>query len=321
MMSEKFFQGLVIKSQSGFFDVNLDPGEASSKGAGGERKEETISCQLRGRLKQGGRKGDLIAVGDKVQISILPEGTGMIEEVLPRDRAIVRMDPRPRGVYRQVLLANPDQALFVFACASPDPHLRMLDRFLVIAEQQEIPAIIVANKVDLVGQEKAREIFGHYQKIGYPVIYTSAQKNIGVGELRQVLQGKLSALAGPSGVGKSSLMNTMQPGLGLAVSEISAALNRGTHTTNFRQLLPLENGGYVADTPGWKSLALWDTEPEELDGYFPDIAPLVARCRFSDCTHVHEPGCAVLEALKSGELHRERFNSFERMRDGLENKR
>jgi len=307
-MSENMFQGLIIKSQSGFFDVQTT--EAG-----------LIVCQLRGRLKQGGRKGDLLAVGDQVQISILPEGTGMIEEILPRNRAIVRMDPRPRGVYRQVLLANPDQALFVFACASPDPRMRMLDRFLVIAEQQEIPAVIVANKVDLVGQEKAEEIFGHYQKIGYPVIYTSAQKNIGVDELRQILQGKLSALAGPSGVGKSSLMNTMQPGLGLAVNEISAALNRGKHTTNFRQLLPLENGGYVADTPGWKSLALWDTYPEELDGYFPEISPLVAQCHFSDCTHVHEPGCAVLKALNNGELHRERFNSFIRMRDGLENKR
>ena len=307
-MSGEKIQGLLIKSQSGFFDVQTT--EAG-----------LISCQLRGKLKQGGRKGDLLAVGDRVIITILPEGTGMIEEILPRDRAIVRMDPRPRGVYRQVLLANPDQALFVFACANPRPRMRMLDRFLVIAEQQNIPAIIIANKVDLVGEEGAEEIFGHYKKIGYRVIYTSAQKNIGVEDLRQVLQGKLSALAGPSGVGKSSLMNTMQPGLGLAVSEISAALDRGTHTTNFRQLLPLKDGGYVADTPGWKSLALWDTEPEELDGYFPEISVLVPQCRFSDCTHVHEPGCAVLDAVRSGELHSERFNSFVRMRDGLSNKR
>ena len=333
MMSEKKIQGLIIKSQSGFFDVNISPdpslpprsGEGTKSPApdsgGGVRGGGVISCQLRGRLKQGKHKGDLLAVGDRVRISILPEGTGMIEEVLPRDRAIVRMDPRPRGVYKQILLANPDQALFVFACASPDPRMRMLDRFLVIAEQQNIPAIIVANKVDLVGQDRAEELFGHYKKIGYRVIYTSAQENIGVEDLRHSLQGKLSALAGPSGVGKSSLMNTMQPGLGLAVNEISAALNRGTHTTNFRQLLPLKDGGYVADTPGWKSLALWDTQPEELDGYFPEIAPLVAQCRFSDCTHVHEPGCAVLEAVNSGELHSERFNSFVRMRDGLSNKR
>ena len=309
MMSEKKYEGRVIKSQSGFFDVKI------------ATEPNPISCQLRGRLKQGGRKGDLIAVGDRVRISILPEGTGMIEEILPRERAIVRMDPRPRGVYRQILLANPDQALFVFACAKPRPRMRMLDRFLVIAEQQNIPAIIIANKVDLIGKESAKEIFGHYPKIGYRVIYTSAEKNIGIEDLREALRGKLSALAGPSGVGKSSLMNTMQPGLKLSVSEVSEALDRGTHTTNFRQLLPLKHGGYVADTPGWKSLALWDTQPEELDGYFPEIASLVSQCRFSDCTHVHEPGCAVLDAVHSGELHSERFNSFIRMRDGLANKR
>ncbi len=321
-MNEKKLQGLVIKSQSGFFDVSpLTSNDSFPMKGKAKMGAETISCQLRGRLKQGRHKGDLIAVGDRVRISILPEGTGMIEEVLPRERAIVRMDPRPRGVYRQILLANPDQALFVFACASPTPRMRMLDRFLVIAEQQKIPAVIVANKVDLIGQEAAEKIFGHYKKIGYRVIYTSAEKNIGIEDLRYALRKKLSALAGPSGVGKSSLMNTIQPGLGLAVSEISKALDRGTHTTNFRQLLPLEDGGYVADTPGWKSLALWDTRPEELDGYFPEIATLVAQCRFSDCTHVHEPGCAVLDAVRNGKLHPERFNSFLRMRDGLSNKR
>ncbi|MBT3187890.1 MAG: ribosome small subunit-dependent GTPase A [Anaerolineae bacterium] len=307
-MNEKTLQGLIIKSQSGFFDVKTT-------------EANPISCQLRGRLKQGGRKGDLLAVGDRVRISILPEGTGMIEEILPRERAIVRMDPRPRGLYKQILLANPDQAVFVFACTNPSPRLRMLDRFLVIAEQQEIPAVIVANKVDLLGEEEAKKIFGHYAKIGYKVLYTSAQEKTGIDILRYTLEGKLSALAGPSGVGKSSLMNTMQPGLGLEVEEISQSLNRGKHTTNFRQLLPLEGGGYVADTPGWKALALWDTEPEELDGYFPEIAQLVPLCRFNDCSHVHEPGCAVLDAVRSGELHSERFNSFIRMRDGLSNKR
>lgn len=307
-MSEQILEGRVIKSQSGFFEVEI--AEASS-----------VTCELRGRLKQGARTGDIIAVGDRVRISLLPEGTGMIEEILPRERAIVRMDPRPRGVYRQILLANPNQAVFVFACANPAPHLRMLDRFLVIAEQQKIPIVIVANKVDLVGQEEAEKTFGHYVKIGYPVLYTSAEKQIGIEDLRFTLSGKLSALAGPSGVGKSSLLNAMQPGLGIAVNEISEALDRGKHTTTHRELHPLIDGGYVADTPGWKSLALWDTQPEELDGYFPDIAPLVTLCRFSDCTHSHEPGCAVLEALNSGNLHQERFESFLRMRDGLSNKR
>jgi ribosome biogenesis GTPase len=316
-MTDELLEGLIVKSQSGFFEVELFPspleGEATAT--------EIITCELRGKLKQGARTGDILAVGDRVKISMLTEETGMIEEILPRERAIVRLDPRPRGVYRQILLANPDQALFVFACAKPNPRMRMLDRFLVIAEQQEIPTIIVANKVDLIGLTEARQLFGHYAKIGYPVLYTSASEKIGIDELHNVLKGKLSAFAGPSGVGKSSLLNTMQPGLGIAVNEISDALNRGTHTTTHRELYPLKDGGYVADTPGWKSLALWDTEPEELDGYFPDIAPLVARCRFSDCTHTHEPGCAVLPALENGDLHEERFDSYLRMREGLERKR
>jgi len=326
MTDEKIVEGRVVKSQSGFFDVSPLP-DLPKKEEGtalfpGEGKEgETITCELRGRLKQGARKEDLIAVGDRVRITILPEGTGMIEEILPRSRAIVRMDPRPRGLYKQILLANPDQALFVFACARPRPRLRMLDRFLVIAEQQNIPAIIVANKVDLVSEDEPKELFGHYAEIGYPVLYTSAEAETGIENLRTTLKGKLSALAGPSGVGKSSLMNAMQPGLGLMVDEISDSLDRGKHTTNYRQLLPLKDGGYVADTPGWKSLALWDVQPEELDGYFPDIASLVAQCRFSDCSHVHEPGCAVIDAVRSGKLHQQRFESFLRMRDGLSNKR
>ena len=308
-MNDEILNGLVVKSQSGFFEVEI---------AG----SSLVTCELRGRLKQGARTGDLIAVGDRVRISFLSESTGMIEEVLPRERAIVRMDPRPRGDYRQILLANPDQAVFVFSCANPSPHMRMLDRFLVIAEQQKIPIVIVANKVDLIGQEKAEKLFGHYVKVGYPVLYTSAEKKIGIEDLHYILKGKLSALAGPSGVGKSSLLNAMQPGLGIAVNEISEALDRGKHTTTHRELHPLtDGGGYVADTPGWKSLALWDTQPEELDGYFPEIAPLVTLCRFSDCTHTHEPGCAVLDALNSGNLHQERFESFLRMRDGLSNKR
>ena len=307
-MTDELLEGLIVKSQSGFLEVRIS-------------EENFVTCELRGRLKNRARTGDLTAVGDRVKISMLPEGTGMIEEILPRERAIVRMDPRPRGVYRQILLANPDQAVFVFACAKPRPRLRMLDRFLVIAEQQQIPTIIVANKVDLIGEEEAKFLFGHYAKIGYPVLYTSASEAIGIEELRSVLKGKLSAFAGPSGVGKSSLLNTMQPGLGIAVNEISDVLDRGTHTTTHRELYPLKDGGYVADTPGWKSLALWDTEPEELDGYFPDIAPLVAQCRFSDCTHSHEPGCGVLAGIENGELHEERFDSFLRMREGLEKKR
>src|SRR5215510_9853912 len=188
----------------------------------------------------------------------------------------------------------------------------MLDRFLVIAEKQKIPSIIVANKIDLVND--ATKIFGLYEMIGYSVLYTSTKTGAGIEELKSGLMGKLSAFAGPSGVGKSSLLNAMQPGLGLAVNEISKAMNKGKHTTVTRELFPLEGGGYVADTPGWKSLALWDTEPEEIDGYFPELRALVQHCQFSDCTHTHEPGCAVLRALDEGKIHTERYESYLRLR-------
>lgn len=295
-------QGLIIKAQSGFFWV--------------ETGEGIIVCQLRGKLKRGRAMGDIAALGDHVNITISDDGSGALENVEERKQALVRLDPRPQGEYQQVLLANADQVIFVFACANPNPKLRMLDRFLVIAEKQKIPIIIIANKTDLV--EDPKENFGMYEDIGYRVIYTSAKNAQGLEEMRDVLKNKISALAGPSGVGKSSLLNALQPGLGLAVNEISSVMNKGRHTTVTRQMFPLEGGGYVADTPGWKSLALWDTEAEEMDAYFPELRDLVPHCQFSDCTHIHEPGCAVLAALKENKIHPERYQSYLRLRAGQE---
>jgi ribosome biogenesis GTPase len=295
-------EGLIIQAQSGFFTVEV--------------ADRTVICQLRGKLKQGRATGDLAAPGDRVCMQILDDGSGVIESIAERRRAIVRLDPRPRGVYRQVLLANPDQALFVFACAHPEPRLRMLDRFLVVAEKQGIQSIVVANKTDLVEESRARELFAPYGPAGYRVMYTSAQTGAGIPELAKQLMGRITVLAGPSGAGKSSLLNTIRPGLSLDVSEIGAA-NKGQHTTVVRRLIPLGDGrGYVADTPGWKSLALWDTQPEELDGYFPEIRPLVADCRFNDCTHLNEPGCAVRQAVDEGRIHPARYDSYLRLRFG-----
>ncbi len=294
--------GLIIRSQSGFFTIRTPDGD--------------YVCQLRGRLKKGRRLGDVAAVGDWVELTPLEKGTGMIESIDPRKRMLIRMAPTPQGEYQQIIIANPDQAVFTFACAHPQPRLGMLDRFLVIAEKQGIPSFIVANKVDLVGLESARSIFSHYIPLGYEVVYTSAKTREGIVELEERLQGKISVFAGPSGVGKSSLLNAIQPGLGLAAREISRASMKGKHTTVVRQLFPLDSGGYIADTPGLKALALWDIQPEELDGYFPELRTRVTECQFNDCTHTHEPGCSVRAAVERGEIDLNRYQSYIKMRQG-----
>lgn len=297
-------RGLILRLQSGFYNVKADEG--------------LFLCHLRGKLKQGRRLGDVAAVGDWVELRALDQGRGIIDQIEPRQRAFVRMAPTPSGEYQQIIMANPDQAVFVFACANPTPHVGMLDRFLIIAERQGIPAWIVANKADLIGGEQAQALFGYYPSLGYPVTFTSTKTGAGLDALRNGLQGKISFLAGPSGVGKSSLLNAIQPGLGLLVRETSKITAKGRHTTVVREMFPLECGGYVADTPGLKALALWDIQPEELDGYFPEFRPLVDQCQFSDCTHSHEPGCAVRETLEKGGIHPERYRSYLRMRFGEE---
>jgi ribosome biogenesis GTPase / thiamine phosphate phosphatase len=296
--------GRVMRLQSGFYTI--------------ENEDGSITCQLRGRLKKGRRTGDIVAVGDMVVYSCLPDGSGVIEEVLPRKQVFERLAPTARGDYRQIFLANAEQLVLVFACTQPDPSLRMLDRFLVIAEKQEIPPIIVANKVDLIEIEQARAMFSVYPPLGYPVIFTSAETGYGIEALHEVLQNNLSALAGPSGVGKSSLLNTIQPELGLAVNKISASTDKGRHTTVVREMFPLKGGGYVVDLPGLRALALYDIQPEEMDGYFPELRSLVADCQFSDCTHQDEPNCAVTQAVEDGRVSPERYVSYLHIRFGEE---
>ena len=276
--------------------------------------EGILVCKLRGRLKQGSREGDLVAIGDRVSVSKIADRQGLIEAIQPRQRMISRMAPKPRGEYEQIIIANPDQIVLVFACAQPLPRLRMLDRFLIIAEMQTVPAVIIANKIDLVSMEEARDLFGHYAEIGYPLVYSSVPEKRGLDQLNNFLTGKISALAGPSGAGKSSLLNAIQPGLGLSIQNVSQTTGKGKHTTVSSELFPLKDGGYVADTPGLKALGLWDIEPEELDGYFPEISPLVAQCQFSNCTHYHEPGCAVTKAVETGRINPQRYESYLRLR-------
>ncbi|MGD1996308.1 MAG: ribosome small subunit-dependent GTPase A [Anaerolineae bacterium] len=310
----ELLDGLVIKAQSGFFTVHTEQGD--------------IVCRLRGRLKRDWLDTDPAAVGDRVRIHLAVDGTGVIEEVAERERTLSRLSPRPggRGSRRwdregylaereQVIVANPDQAVFVFSCAEPGPNLRMLDRLLVGAELQKIPALICANKIDLVESGAPEKLFGVYDEIGYPVVYASAVTEEGVPRLAEWLHDRVSALVGPSGTGKSSLLNAIQPGLGLQVREVSKATSKGRHTTAVTELFRLDQGGWVADTPGIRALALFDVDPEELDAYFPDIAPLVAECRFSDCSHTVEPGCAVQEAVEDGLIHQHRYESYIRLRE------
>jgi ribosome biogenesis GTPase len=256
-----------------------------------------------------------------VTLSINEDGTGTIELVAERQSVLSRTRPGGHDVRRQledqeqVLVANPDQVVFVFSVKRPSPSLRKLDRFLVVAEMNQLPAIICVNKIDLLGLEEAQAQFHLYEKLDYQVIYTSAKDGNGVKELQECLQGKLSVLAGSSGVGKSSLLNAIQEGLGLKVREVSQATGKGMHTTRYAELFPLAFGGYVADTPGIRGLALFDIEPGELDAYFREIAPLVADCQFSDCSHKHEPGCAVRAAVADGRIANVRYDSYLRLRE------
>lgn len=186
------------------------------------------------------------------------------------------------------------------------------------AEKAGIPSIVVLNKIDLDQTGEARALFATYERIGYPVLYVSAAAGVGLEALRQALIGKISIFTGRSGVGKSSLLNAIQPGLGRAVGEVSAKLAKGKHTTNYAEMVALNGGGYVADTPGIRGLGLWDIEPDELDGYFPEFVPLIPQCAFSDCTHINEPDCAVRAAVERGTIAAHRYESYLRLRQELE---
>jgi ribosome biogenesis GTPase / thiamine phosphate phosphatase len=298
--------GLVLRSRGGVYDVETADGV-----------NESI---LRGRLKREERTGERVVVGDRVEIEA-PSGPGepwTIERVEERSTVLVRRAPgkapRPKAI-----VANIDRVVIVFAVAYPEPHLRMLDRFLVLCESSGLDALIVANKVDLSDLDAARETFAVYDSIGYSVLFTSVTTGLGIDALRATLCSGISALTGPSGVGKSSLLNRVQPGLGLRVGAVSEAVRKGRHTTVTAELIHLDCGGYVADTPGLRELGLWAIEPEELDGYFPEFGDYLGRCRYrNSCTHTHEPGCAIIEAVQAGKIATSRYESYERLFRGDE---
>ena len=300
-------RGLVLRARSGFYTIATDDGDL-------------VEARLRGRVKRDRQTSDLAVIGDRVEVERLPDGTGAIAAVVPRERRFSRRQPGPRGSWREdVIVANPDLVAVVFAVDRPPPNPRLIDRFLVVAEYNEVPALIVANKVDLLGIEVARGIFGPYERIGYDVIYASAKGGIGVDELRGRLAGSLSIVTGPSGVGKSTLLNALQPGLQLATGEVSSVESgKGKHTTTHAELLALEHpdGGYVADTPGIRELGLWEIPASELAWCFREFRDHLGRCAFNDCTHLHEPRCGVRGAVEAGAIGEDRYDSYRRMLTG-----
>jgi ribosome biogenesis GTPase / thiamine phosphate phosphatase len=306
-MARNLLPGIVLQARSGRHVVQDNGG--------------IVICQVRGRLKQERLSTDLVATGDRVRWRHTRPGRGVIEEVLPRRTVLNRRRPGQLEA-EQVIVANPDQAVYIFSVQEPRPHLRLLDRLLVIAENSDLPALICANKIDLLDKDPstatqlARSMFGLYEKIGYHVVYASAHTGTGVGRLGEALGNKLSVLCGPSGVGKSSLLNAIQPELGLATERTSQATGKGRHTTVTVRLWPLDGGGYVADTPGLREAGLWDIEAEELAWHFVEMRPYLAGCRFSSCTHIHEPGCAVKEAVAVGAINPVRYDSYCRLVSG-----
>lgn len=278
---------------------------------------ETHEASLRGRLKQEREESTKLAVGDRVVLEIDERGAHWaIAEILPRHSQLARRAPGGQG--ERIVAANVDQVVVVFAAAKPEPHRRMLDRFLVIAEANSLQSRVVINKIELVDREVTERAFADYSSAGYPVHFTSVKQRVGLDELHEALAGKTSVLTGPSGVGKSSLMNSMYPGLDLRVGEISESVNKGQHTTVGALLHPLPDAGYVVDTPGLREVGMWGLASEHLDECFREFVPHIPDCRFGNCTHRVEPGCAVREAVTDGEISAERYDSYLRLREEME---
>lgn len=250
------------------------------------------------------------------------EGEGRIHAVEPRTRALSRLARHTDDV-EQVILANPDQALFLFSVRNPEPHPRLLDRFLIMAESRDLPALIGVNKMDLDtagphGEPSlARVLFGHYEPY-YPVFYLSAKTGEGLDALAEALRGKVTAVAGPSGAGKSSLLNVLDPSRQRATGAISEATGKGRHTTTATVLhrVPDPEPTYVADTPGIRALSLQGVDVEHLDELFPELRPFLGQCRYADCAHLSEPGCAVIAAVDEGVISRPRYESYAALRRG-----
>ena len=289
-------QGKIIKGIAGFYYVNVvESGVYECKAKGVFRKEKIKPL-----------------VGDNVRIEILDEEnkTGNIVEIFPRKNELIRP-----------AVANIDQALVVFAVTKPTPHFNLLDRFLVMMERKEIPVVLCFNKKDIATSPEIAELEAIYEKCGYPIVFTSALEQENIEEIRRLLLKKTTAIAGPSGVGKSSLINLLQNQVQMETGTISRKIERGKHTTRHSELIAVDADSYIMDTPGFSSLYVNDFEKEELKYYFREFASYEGQCRFQGCDHVHEPGCAVKGALEEGKIHPIRYKNYLEMYTELKEKK
>ena len=306
-------EGRVIKSTGSWYAVKV---------AGGE----VLRCRLRGKFKQDGLKvSNPIAVGDRVVIEQedLGDKTALITDILPRENYLVRKSTRKSG-YSHILAANLDQTVLVATLAFPRTSLGFIDRFLVSAESFRIPSVVIFNKMDILeedGHEYAEELCDLYTSLGYETAAISVLEDEGLDEIHAILEGKTSLISGHSGVGKSSLLNRLIPDLDLRTGEVSTFANKGTHTTTFAEMFSINEQSHVIDTPGIKELGLVDMEVSEISHYFPEMRELLNQCRFHNCTHTNEPGCAVKAALEEGLIHLSRYDSYLSMLEDYDNRR
>lgn len=301
MAEEKF--GTVVKATGSWYEVLSD-------GA-------YVQCRIRGKLRlKGVRSTNPVVVGDVVKLSTDEQGSYVISDIEPRRNYIIR---RASNLSKEshIIASNIDQALLVVTLFSPETALEFVDRFLVTCEAYKVPVTLLLAKIDLARQnpEAVAEFHAIYEGAGYEIIEVSATEGEGVEQVRELLRGRTTLLSGNSGVGKSTLVAAVEPGLEIKTGEISQSHHKGKHTTTFSTMYPLAEGGYIIDTPGIKGFGLIDIDDAELAHYFPEMMRYLPDCRFYNCSHTHEPGCAVVEAVKRGEIAYPRYESYLKIMD------
>ena len=288
-------QGKIIKGIAGFYYVYTASGLFECKAKGIFRKEQKKPL-----------------VGDLVEMVPVDEEkmTGNITEILPRKNTLIR----PAS-------ANVDQALVIFAIVKPNPNYNLLDRFLITMEEQSLPCLICFNKQDIATEEEKQELIEAYGKSGYEVLFVSGKLQEGIDTIRERLQGKTTVVAGPSGVGKSTIINALYPQANMETGEISRKIERGKHTTRHAELFALSEDTFIFDTPGFTSLSLGEMEKEELQGFYPEFAPYEKYCKFAGCSHISEPVCGVKDALEKGDISRVRYENYKVLYEEIKNRR